>query len=175
MSKVITLAPVGEFVQDDEWEEKYESKNSVAVPLLDGQAITFELLYEPDDNQFLPEAQQLLDNFFQLTVKNRNQMSQAVWQNCKEFLEAIEYDEADQPLHDIQQADDIWQFVEPKSAEIMRDSQSNRLFIQLYCNCDWEMEHGLQLSILEDMILSAIGTNYSFIADDSLDINLLDT
>lgn len=175
MSKVITLAPVGEFVQDDEWEEEYESKNPVAVPLLDGQALTFELLFEPDDSQFLLQAQQLLDNFFQLTVKNRNQMSEAVWQNCKEFLEAIEYDEDDQPLHDIQQADDIWQFVEPTSIQIMRDGTNDKLFLLIYCDCDWEQEHGLQLTLREGKVLTAVSAIVCYCKDDGLEIDLLDT
>lgn len=123
----IHLEPIGEFVQNEKWDEKYDSKNRIAVPFLDGQTIDFELVYYPDDTEFLNDAQKLLNDFFQLTSKNRSQISKYVWQNCQEFLEAVEYDEMDAPLHDIQQADEIWQFVSPTSAQIMRDDDIGKL------------------------------------------------
>lgn len=67
----IHLEPIGEFVQNEKWDEKYDSKNRIAVPFLDGQTIDFELVYYPDDTEFLNDAQKLLNDFFQLTSKNR--------------------------------------------------------------------------------------------------------
>lgn len=69
---------------------------------------------------------------------------------AKSFLEAIEYDECDEPLHELIANNDIhgiWRYVKPMSVGIMRNDKTGEMFLAIYCDCQWEQEHGLQLTI----------------------------
>lgn len=168
----IYLKPVGEFFQDEKWEEDYDSLE-VAIPFFNNEEAYFSLVYYADDKNFLADAEKLLQQFFQLTVENRNKLSDVVWKNCKDFLALVDYDEADAPLHIIKNANEIWQFVSPTQLQIMRNEDNNQLYLLVYCHCEWEQEHGLQITIQEDMVITAVAEIDCSTRDDGLNIQLL--
>ena len=102
-------------------------------------------------------------------------MSFCVVKNCQEFLEAIEYDDCDEPLHELIKNDDvygIWQYVEPTSVSIRRNDETGEMFLMVYCDCQWEQEHGLQLTIKQGMILTAVTQITCYHEDDGLAVCL---
>lgn len=173
----IIIEPIGEFKQHPKWKESYETEYRISVPFLDSDKINFSLEYFEDDENFLSDAKAIFDEFLGLTLNDREKISQYVFQNCREFLDDIEYDECDEPLHELIRNDDIhgiWQYVEPTSVDIKRNDETGEMFLLIYCNCDWEQEHGLQLTIKQGMILTAVTDITCWYEDEGLTVYLKD-
>ena len=62
-----------------------------------------------------------------------------------DFLNGVEYDEADKPLWDIKQKNDIWNFIYPQDIYVTRRHRRDEdIYINVTCGWEWEQEHGLQ-------------------------------
>lgn len=103
----IIIEPIGEFKQHPKWKESYETEDNISVPFLDSDKINFSLEYFEDDENFLSDAKAIVDEFLGLTLNDREKISQYVFQNYREFLDDIEYDECDEPLHELIRNDDV--------------------------------------------------------------------
>jgi hypothetical protein len=74
-----------------------------------------------------------------------------------DFLDAVEYDEADEPLRQINNKNEIWEFIQPTEIYISRrHRRDNDIYLQVSCECDWEQEHGLQLVFRQGKKLTRI-------------------
>lgn len=165
------------FYQHPEWTESYETQHHVFVPFLNSDKISVSFEYFEDDEAFLERVASILTEFLALTIEDRQKMSRYVLQNCQEFLEAIEYDECDEPLHQLIKEGDIhgiWQYVEPTSIGIKHNEETDEMFVLVYCGCDWEQEHGLQFTIKQGMILTAVTDITCYHEDDGLNVYLKD-
>lgn len=160
MSKEITSKIIGQLKQDDSFSDWWESTD-IEIPFFDNQklAITF-IDFEPeDDKNFIQEADQALINFFKLKNEDRNSISGLAYKNCTDFLEAIDFDEADEPLRQIEDHNEIWDFIEPTEIHISRrHRRDNDIYVQIACECDWEQEHGLQLVFRQGKQLTRISS-----------------
>ena len=86
-------------------------------------------------------------------------LSDLAYQNCMDFLEMIEYDEADEPLRQIKDKNDIWYFIEPTQILVQRRRCNDQdIYITLGCECAWEREHGLQFVFRQGKRLTRIST-----------------
>ncbi len=101
--------------------------------------------YEPEtDLKFIDEADSALSNFFLLDKQSRLALSDLVFKNYSDFLEAIGDD--DEFKINIKQKEDIWDFVHPSEIYVTRRPYNDMdIYVQIHCGCDWEEEHGLQL------------------------------
>lgn len=134
----IVIEPIGVFKQHFHHQENHQTQHNIFVPCLDSDKLSFSFEYFEDDVNFLSDAKAIIDEFLALTIQDRNKMSFCVVKNCQEFLEAIEYDDCDEPLHELIKNDDvygIWQYVEPTSVSIRRNDETGEMFLMVYCDC----------------------------------------
>lgn len=147
MGNQITSPILGQLTRDERFPDWWRSEET-PIPFFDGKKlpVLFRGL-EPDaDKSFISAADEALTNFFALGKSYRESISPLVYKNCKDFLEAVGYDEADQALWDIKDGNEIWQFVHPSEIYVTRRPCKERdMYVQIACECDWEPEHGLQL------------------------------
>ena len=147
MSLTIVSDLIGVLHQDERFDDWWVGP-SVQVPLLDQHSlpITFTELLAEETADFLIDADVALANFFTIGMDQREAIAPYIWQNCKEFLDAIGYDEDDQALWDIKEAQEIWTFVDFRNIYVKRRHHRDQdIYIRLDGECEWEREHGLQL------------------------------
>lgn len=147
MSKTIHLLTIGKLTQNENFDDWWNSQ-PVPIPLFENKELDIIFMdYVPDhDNNFLDEADEALKNFLGLGLDYKKHISKYVFSNCMDFLNAVEYDEADEDLWKIEDPDDIWQYVYPSEIYVTRRSRRDEnIYIMVACGCEWEQEHGLQL------------------------------
>lgn len=147
MSNKITSKVVGQMVEDPQFPGEWTSQE-VPVPFFDGEKLPVSFVdFDPDgDKEALAEADKALANFFALDKSYRESISPLVYKNCREFLEAIGFDEDYQDMWDIKDEKEIWQFVQPTEISVTPHPDNEYdMYVQVLCECDWEQEHGLQL------------------------------
>ena len=128
---------------DDWWVSKPQS-----IGFLDQEEMTFTITdYNPNEDVKLMEAaDETIRNFLVKTPNDREVISNYVYQNCMDFLEAIGYDEADEQLWAIKDLREIWNYVTPREIYITREPYEDKdVYLRLTFSCEWEQEHGLQL------------------------------
>jgi len=158
MSQAITSNVVGPLKQDPQLPDWWKSE-AVAIPFFDHQQLTVTYITAESDNDatFVADADQALTQFLQLASDVRHSLSPLVTKNCMDFLEAVEYDEHDEPLVRIGDQHSIWDFVAPIEVFLSRrHRRDNDIYVQIDCECAWEEEHGLQLVFRQGKKLTRI-------------------
>lgn len=69
----------------------------------------------------------------------------------KEFEEILDDDDLDMP-RDVLEAE-ILEYVRPSVIIVEEDCREDRIEFHVECNCDWEIEHGLEFTISDGKIL----------------------
>ncbi|MFC4478363.1 DUF6985 domain-containing protein [Flavobacterium chungangensis] len=160
MEKHITSKTIGKLNQNSDFSDWWES-TEIKIPFLDNRKLKITFMdFEPEyDKKFIEEADQALTNFLKMNIEDRNLISELAYQNCMDFLDLIEYDEADDSLREIQNTDEIWEFIYPEKIYISRRYKNDKdVYISIACNCDWEQEHGLQLVFRQGKKLTRISS-----------------
>lgn len=147
MNNTITSKTIGQLTQTENFPDWWKS-NKIEIPFFDGKPLTITFMdFEPEnDEKFIEEADNALNNFFNLKAVDRIAISDLAYKNCKDFIDAVSYDDVDERLHQIKSKTEIWNFIHP--AEILvtrRPYKDQDIYILIACECDWEIEHGLQL------------------------------
>jgi hypothetical protein len=158
MNKEITSKIIGQLKQDNHFSDWWTS-DEIEIPFFSNTKLPFIFIdYEPEqDKHFIDAADQALENFLKLTISDRNLISELAYRNCMEFLEAVEFDEADNHLREIENPNDIWDFIQPIEIYIKRRAyQEQDVYVQVICECDWDKEHGLQLVFRQGKKLTRI-------------------
>jgi len=131
---------IGKLIQDERFEDWWESQ-PVKIPFFEDKALKV-----------------IFKKFLQLTKADRLKLSDVVHKNCMDFLNAVGYDEDDEPLWSIKDKNKIWEFVYPEQIHVTREhSENNKIDIRLVCECEWEVEHGLQITFNQGNQLIDIG------------------
>jgi hypothetical protein len=124
----------------------------IEVPLFDGQTIPVDLsspgladAITPNDADAIDAV---MDAFLALGPVDRATAGVPVFAYCKDILESIgaEWPEA-LVMAAITDPADIWRHVVVSQIDIRKDTRHGEppFYILIYCACDWEEEHGLQL------------------------------
>ncbi len=133
--------------------------------------------FTPDeDPEFLKKADDALVLFLNKRESDRLKLSKLVYKNCMDFLNSVEYDEADKPLWDIKDPNEIWEYVELSQIYVERRfskyEEDNNIYINVSCECDWDQENGLQLVFLDGIQVIRVSsidgylTNEDALADE---------
>lgn len=157
MSQSITSSIIGSLQQDSTFDDWWRSVPT-PIPFFDNQPleILFMDLDPTVDINFIAKADTALSHFMQLTNQDRFAITELAFQNCMDFLDAVEYDEADEPLHQIKDKNDIWDFIYPSEIYISLRHKNQEMYVQIACNCEWEQEHGLLLVFKQGKKLTRI-------------------
>lgn len=167
MMEEISSKVLGKLKQNSEFIDWWESEE-IEVPFFDNQklAVTF-MEFEPEnDNTVIDEADQALTYFLKLNTEDRNSISELTYKNCRDFLEAVEFDEDDEPLRQIKDENEIWNFIYPIGISAERRLCNDKdLYVVVVCNCDWEQEHGLQFVFKQGKKLTRISDIDGYLTD----------
>ena len=156
--KFITSEIIGILFQNDQFDDWWESE-PIEIRFFDNKKlkITFMDLVPEADQGFVNEADIALKSFLEKNTNDRLELSELAYQNCLEFLNAVDYDEADKPLWDIKDKNEIWNFIYPQDIYVTRRHRRDEdIYINLICECEWEQEHGLQLVFRQGKKLTRI-------------------
>lgn len=150
MPEGTTLAPLGELTRHDRIEEWLVSA-PIDVPLL-GVRLAFVIEgLESDANP--SDFAGAVTNFLALTREDREAATPHVFRNYRRFVEAV----GDQVEVHIDSAEDVWRHVHPAEIYVSRRHRRDRkVYVQVAAECDWEIEHGLQLVYREGRQLSRV-------------------
>ncbi|KXH85808.1 DUF6985 domain-containing protein [Chryseobacterium kwangjuense] len=160
MSKEIISKVIGPLQQDEDFPDWWKNTGT-EIPFFNHEQLDITFMdFEPEhDAAFIEEADQALANFLQLTVEDRKSISELVYKNCMDFLEAVGYDEDDEPLWEIKDHEEIWNFVYPSEILVSRrHRRDQKVYVQIACSCEWEQEHGLQLVFREGKQLTRVSS-----------------
>lgn len=138
---------IGELKQNGQFDDWWESQ-LIAIPFFNNKSmkITFMDFIPIKDTEFIKEADEALKLFLQKSESDRLLISNLAHKNCMEFLNIVEFDEADQPLWDIKNKNEIWNFIYPQDIYLTRRNRhDDYIYLIVSCECEWEQEHGLQL------------------------------
>ena len=134
---------LGKLTQDKDVDEWLYVEN-VEIPFFDN--FKLPVTFTNNTQTFINESDFAVKNFLNLSKNDRLAISDLIYQNCRNFLDDIGYDELDKDLWEITDKDDIWNFVTPTNIYVeKRHRRDCDFYIQVTCECAWEQEHGLQL------------------------------
>lgn len=155
----IYLTAIGSLNQDSNFSDWWNS-SIIEIPFFGNKKlqITCMGLIPEKDIAFLDDANNALKNFLNLTLKDRNAISEMVYKNCMDFLEAVDFEESEtKRFTGMEDKNDIWRFVHPAGIYVSRRHRRDKdIYIQAVCNCDWDAEHGLQLIFRQGKKLTRI-------------------
>ena len=158
MSNQITSKVLGQLTQDKNLNDWWKSTGS-EIPFFDDEKlpITFTDCEPEIDKTFIEEADDALTNFFKLNSSDRYSISDLAYKLYMDFLDEIEFDEADEPFRLISNKNEIWKFIHPTEIFVTRRPYKEKdMYVQISCECDWEQEHELQLVFRQGKKLTRI-------------------
>lgn len=160
MNKEIISSVIGQLKQDKNFPDWWISKE-IEIPFFDNARMTITFMdFEPaEDKTFIEEADKALSNFLKLNSDDRKSISDLVYKNCIDFLNAVEFNEADDQLRNLNDRNEIWTFVYPTELFVTRrNRRDNDIYLSIDCDCEWEQEHGLQLVYRQGKKLTRISS-----------------
>ncbi len=135
---------IGKLKEDEQYEGWWES-DFINIPFFDGKKLKITFL-DLEDEKDLKEADLAIERFLQKGKIEREAISNLVYRNCMENLEGVGYNEFNEKLWDIKDEKEIWKFVYPSGIEVTkRPYKEQDMYVQICCECEWEIEHGLQI------------------------------
>ena len=147
----------------------------IIIPFLRGRRCRFVLESLADDPR-PDDVRRAVQNALSATPALLDAAQPHVVRYCEEMLEL--YDKRERPAVTLARPSDVWscvQFGSELSVIRRADGDSeDGIYVSLECNCDWEVEHGLQLVLREGHTVSKVGpydghlTNADAYADRSL-------
>jgi len=136
----MTIAALGQLKPDKDIPEWLVSP-PVAVPYFDGHELTFTLdTLSDDDSEAIEDA---IRSFLSLGTEDRLAAGLHVFRNYQHMLEAVGSEDL---TCSITAVDEVWSHVHPTEVFVSkRGRRDDAIYIQITAECDWEIEHGLQI------------------------------
>lgn len=143
ISSVVGIMVQHEF--DDLWISKKQT-----IPYFSGESfhINFVDYIPSEDANFIEDADKLLNAFLSKDNQSRiNDLTTPLYQNCINFIEDV-YDE-DNKIHrdliNLSNEMDIWEQITLQEINIQRDRITNKMTLDIYFDCTWDDEHGVNI------------------------------
>lgn len=151
MRETISIPSLGSLAQHNRYEHWWESEKEIKVPFFDNLPIKFTVMAEKNDiNEDFDRA---INNFLQLGENQRLEASKYVFKNYSKHIEAVGEDEFDFKVNN---KNDIWNYVHPTAIYVRKRAKDNLVYVQIAAECDWEIEHGLQIIYKDGCKLSRV-------------------
>lgn len=113
----------------------------VAIPFFNGEYLPFTITVDATDDLYSVDVTDAVRSFLALSSADREVAAPLVFKNYTDFADAV--GDLDVEIAD---AAKVWEHV--KVAEIYVDRRHHGdqdVYVKVACECDWEVEHGLQL------------------------------
>ncbi len=124
----------------------------LAIPYFDGLKITVTLDGLSDSDE--ADVSQAIAAFFQLGQEARMAASPYLYLNYKGMLDHVS---ADELVCCIDSEDNVWEHVHPTEIFVSRRHRRDKgIYICICAECDWELEHGLQIIYRDGNNLSRV-------------------
>lgn len=134
------MKSIGELKAHPNVPDEWLISEPISIPFFDGKELAF-ILSGYDDERFLAEADTAILNFLEKDKEDRKEISFLVFKNYKEVIENIGED-----VPSIENEENIWRFVYPQGIYLTRrDRRDKDIYLMIECECEWELEHGLQI------------------------------
>lgn len=164
------IRSIGILTPDPDIEEWVQSEE-VSIPYFQGKKLQFILEnYEKDSKP--QDFETAINNFLALNLENRNQASEAVYKHYKEIADSPQADNLDVT---ISTPEEVWDCIHPTEIYVSRRSVGEKkVYLQIACECIWELEHGLQIIYQQGETLTRVSsqdghlTNEDVVASDFL-------
>jgi len=107
-----------------------------------------------EDDSAPADFETALSAFFRLGPVERKQAGDYVFRLYRQFVEDIGEDEFDFTIPD---ASAVWDFITPTGIRVSRRHRRDRLvYVEIFAECRWEIEHGLVVIYRSGSILSRV-------------------
>jgi len=143
--------------------EEWLISDSIVIPYFDENKLKFTLQIDLEtDENFLVDADKTIKNFLSKNISDKLKDSLLVFSNYREIQDYYDAQSWGAPPLQINNENEIWQFVNPGNIFICRGSNiDDNMYILVTCECEWEPEHGLQLVFKNGLELTKVsGIDY---------------
>jgi len=96
------------------------------------------------------------DNFAQVDELYFKSSQDAVFALFKEYEETVDPSCLDFTISD---SESVWKYIDIDSVNLIYNAQDNTVYVQVSTDCDWDIEHGLQIVFKEGKTLSRVSSS----------------
>jgi hypothetical protein len=135
-----SIPVIGALTQDRQFPELWISQ-PVPVPFFLGTPLRFVIISDKWDSADQPGFANAVGNFLSLGESDRGAASSRVFKNYRDFFDIVE-----EVAVQIDDPAKVWNYVQPTEIFVQGgDDGDSAIYVQVACECGWEIEHGLQL------------------------------
>ena len=129
--------------EDDEW----LVSQPIPVPYFDGQALTFTIVVWEDVDE--AEVERVVDAFLSLTAKDRQAAKPEIFRYYSKIAgrSTTKFECSE---------DNVWDFIQPDEIFVYPPDGDEPAYVCITAECDWDAEHGLQLSYMNGNELTKV-------------------
>ena len=131
-------------------ETKYDidwlESEPIQIPYFNNEKFIITLVEK--NSEFILNAENAFKNFLKLNNSDRDKNSELVINYYEDVLRSGYTEKMI-----LKKQSEIWNFVSPLRITILNWSEDESFFVCIECSCDWEKEHGLQLTFKNGEIL----------------------
>ncbi|MDE7364089.1 MAG: hypothetical protein K2N27_04265 [Ruminococcus sp.] len=109
-----------------------------------------------DDDADIEYAQKCVEHFNNMTDKMLDTICRGAKAYCLDFMELAGGDwdeELTIPVNFETPATDMLKCFKPTVFIVEKPADESKIGYQLECSCDWEIEHGMEIDILDDKVV----------------------
>jgi len=120
---------------------EWQSSGPVSVPLLNGDSLifTFDSLTAEDE----ADVRSAIDAFLDLGSAARDEMGKYIFANYQRMADMVSEEDLGCK---ISEESEVWEYVHPTEIYVSRRHRGDQsIYISISAECDWEVEHGLQM------------------------------
>ena len=155
MGRELTSQIIGQLQQDNRFRDWWYG-SEFEIPFFDNKKLPIRFTdCKPDrDKTFVEEADNALSHFFKLTNDNRQAISSLVNKNRMDNWGVMDADGTSDATKDPHK---IWDSIHPVRISVTRRLRKEKdIYVVIDCECDWDLEHGLQLVFRQGKKLTRI-------------------
>jgi hypothetical protein len=122
------------------WNDPCWESGPISVPLLGDAPLRIQIFDVEADDLLAPDEAAALRRLLALPRERSAEIVPHLWRYYQDILEAI----GPEDIPAISDPSAIWSHVQPRWISLYRD-EDGVVYVSVESECDWEIEHGLQL------------------------------
>ncbi len=154
----ISLDSVGSLQPHPDVPNDWLISKPVSVSFFEDKELKF--IFYPDlenDINFFSDANRSVKNFLKKNNRDRLLLSNSIYKNYRETQDYYDTRSFGPSPLNLNDEEEIWNYVYPDEIFVCRDSMEDEsIYLLVYCGCEWEIEHGLQLVFKDGLELTRV-------------------